>query len=392
VPPEAANLPNTLDAEGDDLILGDASPKSTAELGTEGFSEETLILGTSAMQRAEGLPEDVRKTFLGELVPQITDYKKELVTKYGFTPEEAMTAGFTRADKLVAEKYDNWRKENPDAVIVTIDKSQEKNLELTDEERLKLQRAKSLKLILVEAQDLETLEIDPHHERVDMPAMREICGTLSQYSIPLLSFGDYATFRGAQSGILATCTSSKDDTMLDSLEKKATLLYNQFRSSLLIRKRRDDGSIMSYEDFCNLYHYEDIDMGVYAVVTASAMEVTETMYVCQNRRCQRPYQISYNQKALLDLSGIPDEFKKRVDTIDAARSSYLTMQKIHEECCKATRVKSPLTKNVYEIYSPTIAEARALLDACQDSVDASTAMDLVLLLYVRFIWVYNTET
>lgn len=379
------------DLGGESIITGSGNAQASAPV--DEFSEETIVLGEEALKALDGVEKSARERFIGAAVPEIQNYQKELVTKYGYTPDEAMQAARSRATKMALEELKKYQEEHPNGAIITIDKAAADKVEFTEEEKAKMQHAKALKLVVVESKELETLKIVPMDKRVEMSQIRSICGALAQYSVPMLSLGDYMTFRGAQSGFLASCCVSQDDTMLDAIEKKASILYSCFDGGVLTSKWKKDApnEQISYDDFCNVFHYEDLDMGIYAVVTASAMENTESTYRCPNERCGHLYPIHYNQKALLDLSEIPDVCKQRIRDIDENRANLEGMRRIHEDAIMCTRLRSPVTNNVYEIGPVTIAGARALIGPNQRLIDVSTSVDLVLLLYITQTWIYDSS-
>lgn len=392
---KASEIGEALRSEGgglgddEEVVVGNAA--EAAASGTEiAFREETVVLGEDAVNAVKDLPEEARAKFFSNVIPNIKEYQKELITKHGFTPEEAFQAARSRATKLATDEHDQFMKENPNGVIITIDKSQEDKVQFSDEELGKMQRARALKLTVVESEALEHIKVLDIGDEFKMTNIRNISGSLSNYSVPLLAYGDYATFHGAHSGYLARCVVSEDDDLIDAINKKAELLYDQFAGGTILSKYDKDGKPITYNEFCNTFLYEDMDLAVYAVVTASAMENTDSTYICP--RCERMYQIRYNQKTLLDLSAIPDIFKKRVAAIDENRSNLEEMMKIHEEAILSDRVKSPLTKNIYQISSSTIAQARRVLSACGNRITSrGAASDVVLLVYLSHIWVYDAE-
>lgn len=359
--------------------------------------DETVIITSAGKEQLKGMPDSEQNAFLEGILPEITQYKKELILNYGMTPAEATTAAQNRMKNKAIEAKKSWDEAHPDGVIVTIDKTQEEQLSLSEDDRRKMQVAKALKLVVVESQELETLKVKPANSVITMSNIRDICGSLSQYSVPLLEFGDYATFSGAQTGALANATANDDDDFVDIIEKKATLLYQYFQKGTLMSRKVDrtdeKGKItkddMSYEEFCNWYRYDDMDMGIYAIVTASAMEVSESTYTCQNKECGKTFNISYNNKTLLDLSHIPDEYKTRLNEIDEARSSLERMHILHDKYAQNMRVKSPFSKNVYEMGSPSIADARHRLDVCMEQLNGSNLIDMILLLYIDTLYVFD---
>lgn len=380
----------TLDSDDSDeeIILGDENAHESAP-AEEIYDEETLILGSDAVQTASELPEDVRANFFAAMVPEVKDYTKELVTKHGYTPEEAAEAAKNRASRKAKDEVQSYKEEHPDGVIINIDKSQDALVKFSEEEKAKLQRANALKLVLVENRDLEHIKVKTPDRRLKMSNIRDICGTLSRYSVPLIGYGDYATFHGAQSGFLANCISVPDDTMLDIIEKKATVLYTCFGGGVLLSKmsKEKPDEPITYEEFCNEFIYDDIDLALYAVVTASAMETTETTYSCP--KCRRQYQITYNHKKLLDLSEISEKAKARIGAIDAARSSVKMMEKIHADATSTTRLRSPLTKNIYDIRLPSITQARNIVEVAMSEVNTNTAQNMLVGMYTSSIWLHD---
>lgn len=374
--------------EEDDIVLSDPTATESAPV-EELFSEETLILGQEAVDKVSEMPSDARTEFLSKLVPQIKDYRKDLVTKYGYTPEEADEAAKNRASRLADEEYTSYKENHPDSVVVEIDKSQEEALEFTDDELNKIQNAKVLRLVVVESRDLETLNVKSDGEEIDMGNIRDICGSIARYSVPLLMSGDYATFYGAQSVQLVNCTVNDNDKMIDILEKRASLLYSCFAGSTLRGRTDKNGKLITYEEFCNWFLYDDVDLALYAIVTASSMETTDTIYTCNNPNCGRSYQITYNQKALLDLSDLSDKFKARVDEVDESRSNVEKLQALHEQYTAGLRVKSPVTNNVYEIYHPNIAQIRKACLTCGDELADDRNVTALPYFYMHRMWIYD---
>lgn len=377
------NIPKSL-GDDEETIVGAVSAPPPK------YDDETIILGDEAIKQMDGIPMDARTRFFAQLMPETQEYERELVTQYGYTPAEAQIASRANAGKKAHEFAQKWREDHPEGVVITMDKSQEKTVEFTPDERAKMQEARALKLIVVESAELETLVVADPHKIVPMSRLRAI-SSLSNYSIPLLTYGDYASFRGAQSYKLAMSVLDEDASLIETIEKKASLLYEHFLGSTLIKTTNEDGSPLTYEQFCNEYKYDDMDMGVYAVVTASAMEVTETRYVCQQPSCRAAYNLKYNQKALLDLSGIPEMFKDRIGQIDKYRDNDVGMRKLHEDCDNRIRIRSPLSQNVFELNNPSIAQARMIAAACEASTTEGTYYDMALTCYLSKIWFWDEE-
>jgi hypothetical protein len=375
--------------DDDDEAIITGSTVTTKPLTDE---DETVILTTAAKSQMGNMPEDQQNAFLESIMPEIADYRKKLIVEQGLTPAEAAEAAQNRLKSKAAEANTSYGNEHPDGVIITIDKSQEKELELDEDTTRKLQTAKAIKLVVVDSMELETLKVKGDDKIIPMSRIRDIGGSLAHYSVPLLDYGDYATFRGAQSGALVNATSDDDDSVLEILDKKATLLYNYFQGGTYQSRFNEKGEVKSYEDFCNWFKYGDMDMGVYAIVTASSTEVSESTYRCGDReKCNKSFNISYNNKSLLDLSEIPDTFKERVTAIDEGRNSTEAIAKLVEQYGMHTRMKSPFSQNIYEMGSPTIAQARSRMEKCMDAITASNAINAMALLYIEKAYVYDPQ-
>lgn len=359
--------------------------------------DETVILTGIANENMPNVPADAQNLFVSKLLPELAEYKKKLILEMGMTPEEAEMAARNRAQKRSVEYNQEFQKQQPEAVILEIDKTKEEDVQkvLDEETKAKMITARAIKLMVVENKDLETIQVKPKDKKISVGHLRDIAESLSHYSVPLLGYGDYATFIGAQSGLLADAVSEENEHVLVTIQKKAELLYRQFRGGTYQgrTKLNDKGEVipMTFEDFCNWYRFDDVVMGLYAIVVASSMEETESSIDCPN--CRRQFNIKYNNKALLDLSGVSDTLKKRVEDIDEARVSKEAMEKIHEECSVNHRFKSPFTQNIYELGNPSIAEARKrfveINNAKQDFEITGKASDLFL--YVNKIWIKDND-
>lgn len=371
----------------DDAVILSGSTETTKPLTEE---DETVILTSIATEHLGNVDPADRDAFIAGIMPEIASFKKDLIINQGMTAAEAAKAAENRVKRTSDEYAENWAKEHPEGVILTIDKSQEEDLKLDDDTMAKVRKAKLIKLVAVEAQELKTLNVKPLNKAdTKMSLIRNLCDSISRYSVPLLMKGDYAFFNGAQSGVLANATSDDDDDVLDSLEKKATLLYHCFGGSVTQSKRKPDGKEMSYEEFCNWFLYDDIDMGIYAIVTASTMEESESTYICQNPNCNKAFQITYNNKTLLDLSELSDMMKDRLKEIDEHRSSYDYISALVNRCAEEERFKSPFSENIYQIGSTSIAEVRHRLSKVMDMMENVTQWNMACLMYVNKFWIHD---
>ena len=377
-----------------------ASTPATTDGGSEfapveGGAENDLVVITNVVrQNMNHMPIPEQNDFLAKLRPDLEEYKRGLILNYGMTPEEAGQAMQARAKAKAIDEDRKWAEAHPNGVVVSIDASAKETVVngLDEATRAKMVEATAVKLVVLDTMELAHLPVKPKDKRLPMSRIRDISGSLSHYSVPLLELGDYVTFNGVQSGALINATvDPKTDDWLDMLDKRASVLYKAFRGGTCHSRTNPDGTEMSYDDFCNWYKYNDVDLGIYALVTASAMEVSTSNYICQNKNCGRPFEIKYNNKTLLDLSEIPDRYKQRLTEIDEFRSSPQKLSELIEKYDMGHRIQSPITYNVFEIHSPTIAQARKRVESCLDLMTDDNSINIFMLLYVSKLFIYDPE-
>ena len=369
------------------------SPEQEFAPVTDATPENDLVVITNVVrENMNHMPIPEQNDFLAKLRPDLEAYKKDLILSYGMTPAEASQSMQARAKAKAIEEDRKWAEAHPNGVVVQIDASAKETVVngLPEETKAKMVEATAVKLVVLDTMELAHLPIKPKDKRIPMSRIRDITGSLSHYSVPLLELGDYITFNGVQSGALINATvDPKTDDWLDMLEKRASILYKAFRGGTCHSRRNPDGTEISYEDFCNWYKYNDVDLGIYALVTASAMEVSTSTYICQNKKCGRPFEVKYNNKTLLDLSEIPERYAKRLNEIDDARSSPERIAKLMEQYDMGHRLQSPITHNVFEVYSPTIAQARKRVESCLDLMNDDNSINIFMLLYVSKLFIYD---
>lgn len=390
-------IPTSIDEDDDDGAILTGTGSTSGSTAPDGIGQEVDPMvkefGEAAVNAVSELPQDARERFFAKLRPESASYQKELVTIYGYTPEEALKATRANMGKRAEEFALQYKNDHPDAGIIKINKSQEDQLAFTDEEKAKLFHTKALKLVVVEDATLKAIDVLPDDRQITMDNLYQVQSSLTTYSVPLIDYGDYATFNGCSSFVMSTLVEYENDTVLERMEKRARVLYDYFGGSRLLPVFKPDGTRLTFSEFCNHYAADDVDMGLYAVACASSMERTRSVYACLNPNCNYPFDIEYSQKELLDLSGIPDAYKERIEAIDAARGSVTEMKKLHDEVWVHTRNQSPLTNNIYEIGHPTIAQdwaMRMVLDSRIRNDPRGFGLSYVTFFrYLRKIWLYD---
>lgn len=328
------------------------------------------------------------------LYAKFLDYKKNLIIKEGFGPEDAVTAAIAYMKKNyeseIPESIADNTNNTPDATAtVIIDKSKEdiNDLGLTRDEHEKLEKVKKIRLVVVEDMDLNNITIERPVEEHKADYVKSLESSISNYHVPLPMFGDFVSFRGAQIVQMINVINYEDARIEEIINKKASLIYDKLVTSSILRKYDSNGKIsMNYTEFINKFPYQDIDIALYGILCASNMEETSTSLTCET--CSHTWDQKYNLKKLLQLDGVSDAFKQRIDSCIKYKSNDIELKKLHDTMKKARRYKSPFSGNIYDLSYPTVARATNLLKRI-DQNDQVMTYDSAIALYLSKILVYN---
>lgn len=321
---------------------------------------------------------------------EIDSFRKNLIIRAGMTIEEANEAAMNRMKKLGKEENDSFLKENPNVGIVEIDKTNVDKVEFTQEEREKLSKVKSIRLKVVEDQDLKFLDIEKVDKKHKSAMLQSLDTNLSQYSVPLPLMSDYCRFKGSQIIQLIQAVRYDDATLDEIITKKASLIYTQLSNGANLQKYDENGKvIMSYQEFINKFLFHDLDMALYGILVASSMESIESTLTCGD--CGSQFQWKYNIKKLLNLDDLTDDFKERINNILANKSNEEYLHDLYDKTNKSIRVKSPITNNVYDLNYPTVARAISLYSVI-DQKDETMLYLSAFALFITDMYVYNKKT
>lgn len=397
--------------EDDSIVIGDSftTPKPEQQMRGPEMAPRTPVamedLNEADFSTVAPVPMD---NPYADLAPadqvKYDQYKRDLILN-GLTPMEAQQAMINKIKKDYNLQTDDTLKElvkeaeeisgevyKPEEVgVIEIDKKQKvADLGLTEEEHEKLQKVKAIKLIVVEDEDLKTIQLDKYDTKYKSDYVKSVEGSLAKYSLPLPIYGDFITLRGAQILQLISACTYEDEKMEESISKKASLIYEKIISGSVLRKFDNDGKIkLSYNDFINTFPYQDLDLALYGILVASNMEYANTELTCDE--CKQPFDYRYNIKQLLDLNDIPDHFKEKFDYILGHKSNPEALQTVHDQMAKVRRYKSPFTNNIYDLSYPTIGRAINIFRRI-DQTDSVLMYISALALYINKIYVYNPQT
>ncbi len=335
------------------------------------------------------LDDEAFKLFASSKVKELSKYKKNLIINSGFTIEEATRAVENRLKREGKEVNDDYLEKNPKIGIVEIDKKNVDKIEFSKEEKEKLSKVKSIKMIVVEEEKLKQIKIDKVAKKSKASYLKSIDGALSKYSVPLPIMGDYVSFRGAQIMQLASVVKHDDDSTVETITKQATLIYNRLYNGSVINKYDDNNNVvLSYQDFINTFKFSDMNMALYGILVASSMEDTEAPLNCG--KCGKTFNWKYKVRTLLDGESIQENFKERMDVILENKCNYQFLKDLSEDYNKALRLQSPFSNNIYEVSYPTIAKAISVFSAMNEE-DITEVYHSGLMLFIDNLYIFNNE-
>lgn len=327
-----------------------------------------------------------------EMMGNLKKYRTNLIVNEGMTPEEADEATRNRMKHLGTKINNEWIDQHPHTGVITVNKEDADKLELTQEEHDKLVTTKSIKLVCIENKELESLKV------IDAPAVtkdklqyiRKSNNAGARYSIPLPAFGDYVTFHGATArALMQEGIDKQNESALQALERKAQFVYDHLIGSSLMSKYNENGvTILTFDDFCDRFPWFDLDLAIYAIYVASSPETYSGGITCSF--CKEQFDYDFHADKMLITDDFPDSIKKSIDDILKNVSDKDGMQKIHDDNMAARLMKSPKTKNVYSLQSPSINKARSVFKykSTENEDDFNTIVNMLI---IREMWIWIPE-
>ena len=296
--------------------------------------------------------------------------------------------------------------ELPTYVQIMIDKLGLDKVEFTEEEKAKLKVAKEIKVVAIDTQELAGIKIIKPKAKKMKKAIEK---TFDR---------QFAPFVGVASGYLGKMRNlssfevinlmSIDEVIKDNADavlQKCTLLYNKLKETSI-------GAFESFDDFIKSTAYIDIQVMMYAILTATYPGEEEILINCSNPKCVReintkkgkqfvPKQFphKYSNKDLMLREKIDPELVE--ETIHIAEASPLL-----EDAQKYAKKKSIVNtvqrialgedkRVLVDIYCPSIYEwvERVARGIKEDSFSNPTAYAPAVNLstFIKSVLIYDDE-
>ena len=308
---------------------------------------------------------------------EIESYKKNLIINKGFTDEEASAAAEKRAEKRSIEEANEYKSANPEIAIIKVDKTDSGKLEIAPEDREKVHKATSIRLIEVEDAELKHIKLKKHPTSMPISIAKLNTCNLTRFSVPCINTVDMCTFDGTSTMNLVNLYFSDDDDYKTRLNKQMDLAYEKFVSSTTKEKYTATGALaMTKEDFLNWFAFADLTAALYAIYVASSTEIVTSKFDCQNETCvdvkdgktsRHNFEYAYNCKEIMKFNNVPETFKETYEGIKKFNNDYQSMNTFRNKVNVGHRYKSSITNNIYDIETPSCARALAFAGFVKDT-------------------------
>ena len=343
-----------------------------------------------------------------KLATEIMEYRKNLIVNEGLSPNEADKAARNRLNRQVEEEKQSYYNEHPEIVNIEVAAGDASKIEFTPEQEAKLMRTEKIRLVVVNNQELETLNVREVQRDEKFKVIHRASCSLSHYGLPMYNTRDFATFNGANifqltNAVIGEVDENGESTESDLslLQKKAQFLYDNFNNSTTRNKYDVEGNlIMTFEDFCNWFRFDDVDTGLYAIYVASSTEMITSAFNCFSRKCVdslppaerrrgKQFEATYNSKSIIKYDDIDDTQKEILNRILGAKDDLDRMKAVCDDTIISFKARSTFTKNVYTFAAPTINDALTTLSATNMETDDPEYYINVYAMWTREIYVYD---
>lgn len=383
--------PDPEDDDDDDMtMLIPDVPEYNEEDEESLLTQDLFEISNEEIQEAfDDIPPEDAVALYDNIRQRVENYRKDQILYRGVDPDVASEKAVKFMKEIAEEENIRYLKDHPNLCIVSVNKEDEKDLKFTPEEKEKMAKAKVIKLEVVETAELPVKKVRKVDKKNKISVIQGMDRYMSQYGVPLPTLNDFVTFKGAQLVEINNLRVDRDTSLLEITQKKANLIYRQLIGGANLQKFDPDGKgKLSFQDFLNKFPIHDMDIAVYGIMVASSMETMETDIVCDD--CGKSYSFKYNLKTLLTMKGLSTDYKDRFEEILKNKTNVSHLQKMYDKNNQTSIVKSPITKNIYELNTPSIARAIRLYE----NLDLESEVDVYFYLIYQFIdkiWVYDNE-
>lgn len=302
--------------------------------------------------------------------------------------EEDSSEGDKEPTDEELEERARERQEKYDTAVIVIDKFQSDNIQLTDEERLKLERVSKIKIQEVETLELKTLKTRKKPKNsVDKIIKR--MPTVHHSAIVLPGSGYTAKLRGASSYELVSLMTDASNALLDA-ETKWSLLHSKITETSI--------GNLPFNDFLRSTSATDYNTLIYGLLLATYPDDDTVPLTCENPKCKHSFQYKFAVGSLLRAEQMSEKLQKTVESIVAHSHSEETAQLSHNAAAVNTvqRIKLPVSGIIVDLHTQSAYDLiynsiKSIVESEEDEANRYAQASMLATL-VRNIYVPIPET
>lgn len=170
----------------------------------------------------------------------------------------------------------------------------------TEEEKEHIVSSSEIRVKEVEEINLSSLKIlAPEKSFLDSVNEYQISGAFVPVVFPASRFRAYMT--GLSYGEMGDIALSTENTNVDKLRKKLSVIYNKMRNPSC-------GEFSSFDEFLHKFSYYDIDIALYGLVVATFPEIDDIPLQCNNPKCKQSFNHKFSPRTLLRFDKCGNRF------------------------------------------------------------------------------------
>lgn len=286
----------------DDVIIMDDEDEGDFSTPPEDLKKEKEYTGKGVVITKEEF-QKANKDKMKEGIPvgpMAQKEKQEDVHKYMAEQNDEIS----KQERIALRNYMKDKKRGFD-VNVIIDKTNLGQIEFTEEEKAKLEKAKRIKLVAVEEEGFKSIKIKKNY---DPNKAHKISKKIFDRSLsPFIAIA--SGYTGKMGNV--SCSEAlklidvSDQPTANSLTEKWSVLFDKLRYCSI-------GKFDDFDSFLKNTAYYDYDAMVYAILCASYPDDDKITLQCTNEKCGKSFEINYSNSSLLDKDSFTDKMKERI--------------------------------------------------------------------------------
>ena len=234
--------PNNKEEEDDDTAI--IIPESPS-VQTEKTKDEIPFEITDEEIKAymPDIPDEEAIKLYENIRRRVMEYRKDQVYIKRMTLDKATEKAKQYMKDIADEENIRYLKDNPNLLIVQVDKTKEKDIDFTKDEKEKIVKTKVIKLEVIETDKLPIAKIRKVDKKKKIALIQNMDTHMAQYSVPLPIMCDYVMFKGAQLVEINNLQINENTTALEERKRRQTLfivnlLVEQTYENLVTMEKR----------------------------------------------------------------------------------------------------------------------------------------------------------